>query len=379
MKRIRRFFLHDMGRKTLALILACTVWWLVNKQITVQADVPFLVRETQSTGLPEPGTLEIHPPDGWQLASPTPGTEVRFWFKGARSRLDQFLESEPAAHFDANTSFNVAGTSGQSNFIEVKASDLRWRRPDDARALLAPVGSSQHVLNLRFDRRVEIKVDIQPEMVQVEGDPADGHRELLEHLTLSTSYIVLQGPSRKVDELVQRIQLWQQGSTPPPSILEALKIEGACGDVQHRLALHPSQSQSGMTMTPEFVEATLPVRLKSLEPVAFVRDQIQTLGSAPEGLWEPHYTARTWIAELSYHPDLVGIEFSEAWVQRHLRLFISLPELPASAQEYDLPIHWTLVDIEDRKLEELLLRTLRVRPEQDSEAKVRMTRAANQQ
>jgi hypothetical protein len=365
-----------MGRKLLALILASVVWWLVSKNITAEADVRFVVRETQSKGLADHGTLEIRPPIGWQLSTPTPGSDVRFWFKGPSARLDQFLENGPSAHFEPSAGFNNAGSSVQK---EVRASDLVWREPEAAMALLREVGAEQTVLQLNFERRVKKRIDISSNLISINGVPAEGHRKLDQHLDLSASYILLTGPSSKIDELLQRIELWKQGSAPAPKILESLDIEGARSDVRHPLALHPSQARNGITMVPEMVEAFLPIRLKSLEPVSFVLNQVSTLGSAPEGLWDSHYTPRTWIAELAYHPDLSGIEFSGAWVKNHLVLYLSLSELPSSAQEYDLRVHWALVNIDSREQEELLLKSLTVRSEQNGEDTVRMTRTENQQ
>jgi len=370
----RRLFSKDLGRKILALLLACTVWWWVNQRITVSSETSFVVKEVRNAGQPELGTLGIRPPQGWQLARPIPGTEVRFWFEGARERLQQFLEGEPAALYDADSGFVDPGPNVHSTTLEVEPEKLRWRRPDDALALLDPVGANQHTLVLHLERRRSMELAMNPQIVRVMGTVSAGYRALSEHMSLSETAITLSGPFSRVEELARKISLWEAGNGPAPLLLEPLQIDGTRADIERTLHLHASLTAEGLSLTPESVKVLLPIVLDGRQPISFIPEALMALGSAEEGLWDSHFNPGSWTAELINHPDLRQIEFSQAWVNRHLRLFLALNELPTGATEYDLSVHWTLVDLEPASLRETIQRNLIVSPNDDADSTVRMTR-----
>ncbi|PCH78728.1 MAG: hypothetical protein COB96_05195 [Planctomycetota bacterium] len=375
---LRRFFLHDMGRKLLALLLACAVWWIANKQITVQTQATLVIVEVNTSGQPDPGTLAIRPPNGWQLAQPTAGSETQFWYKGPRNRLEQFMESEPAAFFDAGAVFTDPGKNQHSTTIEVDATDLRWRRQDDARLLLSAMGAIQHKLQLRFDRRHSAEIMLHPELIKVVGNPAPGYRCLGSHLQLSTNAITISGPFGRIDELERQLEMWANGDGGTPVFLVTLKVDGARTDLKRLLGLRTGLLNSGLSMHPEQIEVILPVILDNRTPIEFSPPEPQRMGTPIAGIWDAQFTAQAWVAELADHPELRDVEFNTAWVNRHLRLFLPMAEIPEDANEYDLPVQWMLTGIDNPDKRDLLLRNLNVIPIASENAKVRMTKRIEQ-
>ncbi len=376
--RLKFFILNDTSRKIIALSLAVVVWWLVNKKITVQESASLVIIEVETSGQPALGTLAIRPPAGWQLAKPSSDSETHFWFKGERSRIELFMESEPSAFLDASASFIDPGPNQQSTTIEVDASDLRWRRQEDARFLLSSVGALQNKLQLRFDRRHSTEIMLRPQLIKISGDPATGYHSLNAHLKLSASAITISGPYGRVNDLEKQLHLWENGNGGSPAIFESLKISGARNEIKRQLSLRKELRASGLEMNPQQIEVVLPINLDNRTPVEFLSSEFLRMGTPAAGVWDVQSSPQTWIAELGDHPQLSNIEFNLPWVERHLRLFLPLAELPAEANEFDLPVQWTLIGISDQSTRALLISHLKINPKADENAVVRMTKRAEQ-
>ncbi len=369
MHTIRRLFLHDMGRKILSLLLAALVWSLVSKQIVEDGRVVLRIEEVTQTPRLTRNTLEVHPPEGWLLAQPSPGTEISIRLRGPRQNIADFASDDPAAFFVA--SFVDPGSGLSSHSVQVLPRDLVWRHPDDARALLAP---DQPGINLVFERKLEAELTLSSKLVQVSGRPDENHELLLEFLSLDTNAVTFHGPYSKLRRLMDQIHAWEAdpAHVAAPEVLEPLRADDAREDIKQDLGLSPRLGALRIRMDPPTVGVTLPVRLKTFEPVHFIQEKLITLGEAP-GKWRAEWKAQPWIATLEARPELGSLDFSETWVRQHLTLFVDLRRLPQGAAEFDLPVEWSLSGIDDEKERELLYRSLHVNPAPGSDAVVRMT------
>ncbi len=366
----------DFARKLLALCFAGFVWWFVNQAITVQRPARFVVQEVKTAGLPTSGTLQVRPPAGWQLADPSPGDEVVIWFEGARERLETFLESEPAAAWDAATDFRDPGKDVSTFSTEVRPTNLRWRRPEDALHLLSGIGSQQTVLKITLARRESIDFSLDRSIVHLTGTPADGYRILADGLSLDSTAITLTGPWSEVHQLLDKFERWRTRGGLPPPLLESLSVTGARETLRRDLHLHATLASAGVAMDPSSISVEVPVVLERLEPFRFLPSELARFGQAPAGIWQDNFTPRPWLISAEDRPDLGFLELDESWVRRHVRLYLPMEEIPESAPEFDLPIRWSLVHISDPARATALRKALDIHPEKAEDGIVRMTRLA---
>ena len=377
---LRHLLLHDMGRKGLALGLATGLWYLVFEDITVTEELTLTIQEQDRAGSPDDGAFEVRPPPGWVLTSPVPGSTVQISFRGPRSALRDFFRSEPGASFKPELR-ESANWVRLATPRDLDPASFLWTRSSDAQALLADVDPREHPLvrdGLEFEEITREVVELSPDLWPSGATAAEGYQLIREDMRLDTTSISLEGPFNAIEALRGDITDWKNGLLErPPAILEDLPHARAREDIVYSVGIAASLRDRRIVMRPETVRVTLPVRLENLAPVKFTPDLPKFIGEAPGGdTWEHVWTPQEWTVELSNRPGVSAIDFNEEWVRRHVILFVRLSEIPADADEYDLPVYYVVTG-EQRKVLDALRGALTIKPQEESGWVMKMTRTQN--
>ena len=372
MKWLRRIFFHDMGRKFLALALATFAWWQVGQSVAEDRTHNFTIVTVDHSQTPAAHSLQIKIPDGWELVSPEPGTSVAIAFQGAPANLAAFFASQCAATFEPLLDATSGETTKTVDLISLD--ELNWLKPSEASRLLKDL-SSQSFRNFRFERRREATLALNPTLVTVQGNPADVYEAHQEEISFDPTQVRISGPHAAVEEALGRLESLRLGF-PGAGIFTPIEIPNNRRDsLKAVVRLADSLSRRGVRMFPAQVAVRVPIRHQQGEPITWVpsADQLHGVGKAMEGEWAlGAWSATPWLAELT-DSTLLGVQFDEGWVRAHILLLVPLSQIPTGAVDgFELAIGWHLVGIDNDDLRQQLLRSLRVRPQNEEDRMVSM-------
>lgn len=384
MNRLRRLFLHDLGRKALALVIAVFVWWRVALSIAVTQSHNFQVIQVAETGTPVDHSLEIEAPEGWLLVTPRSGSSSPIRFKGTVDDLTDFFELQCAATYKAI--FN-AGDSDDNFTINVTPEELEWLRPSNAKVLLSEVGeqkageqkAGEQKLTLEFERAGTYHLPLAPGHVDIVGSPRDSFEVVRDGIVFDPNGVTLSGP---VSEVRGIEQLTQKGD-----LLTKLQIPiDAAQDMRRILRLSDTARANGLVMVPEVISVVVPIRANypladtGWAPRESAFHMVGTPPSAPaEGLaWTFDPPTGAW--RVNYRPEpgltLSPRDITDDFLHQHVQFLLPLNLLPTDALDgASLTLEVKIVSgdlfetVEERRL---LERSLHLAPLNDEGWKVRM-------
>ncbi|MFQ5748812.1 MAG: hypothetical protein ACE5H3_05055, partial [Planctomycetota bacterium] len=242
-----------------------------------------------------------------------------------------------------------------------------WQRPEDAEVLLGSVAPKEQPLEeLRFERRRVVPVDLTPDMVRIQGDPAESFAVESAKIRFTPSRVEIDGPTTEVDQLRRRLKAMIEGTEPEAVFLDLVNVDGARRDLTSSVALDPALLQAGIRMEPERVLVSLPLRLKEPVRVEFFPEDdglLYLFGKAPgDSTWTRKPLRRKpWYAQLLSDEGLPDT-FDRQWVKSHLRLLADLSQVKVEAKEYPLKMEWTLFGL-DKGVRDLYLKQMTITPE----------------
>jgi len=356
---LRRFFLHDLGRKALALGLASLLWWQVNQTITVERTVTLVVDESL-TGRPgETNVLRLVAPEGWVLSVPRPGEAVQIVFKGPNSQLEGFLAS-------CSASLTLALPQGESPYLltAIDAASLDWTRPDEAKFFLAGIDRSRREIAIQLDRRADVWLDLAPGMVPVRGAASPGYEVRPAELAFrDVTRIHLEGPQRTVKEITDQVSAARANNGEMPALFDTLDASGARSDVGAELGLDATFAERRLSIQPASVRVQLPVRRSepSLVGLTLAAADVHLIGEPAGGLWAVADFQREFQVELHDEPGL-ALTFDENWVATHLFFYVPLWSITSDAVDtQQVRVQWAFWGAADATQEAQLKRALQVR------------------
>ena len=377
MIRVRRLFLHDMGRKLLALGLACLTWWYVHNQITDERPESFDIAVSAAPVSPTSGSLTIFEPDGWVLTGPALGSNVEIALKGEQGRLDRLLASGVGATFDPEPALiRLVSRSPEllTQQVQLQLRELEWNIPDAAGFVDETMTGA---ILLTFEREQSLEVDLKAAMLVLAGEVNANFELRRGQASIEPNRVTLRGPASRMAELGRRLAEWRAGAEerPIPDFLGELNVDGATGKLIAAVRLSPAWADD-IHMEPEVVTASVPVVERLPDPVEFdmpdpylfnagvAGTEGWGLAGNPLGLWR-----------LSFDP-LPGFrpppDVDVDWIREKLVFFVNLEELAnLDRTEHDLPLHWRYVG-EDRR--EQMNDALRIEPSGAASARVKMKR-----
>jgi hypothetical protein len=335
----RSFFFGDLARKFLALGIAALIWWRVDAALERDQVWPFTI--VTGSGTPNDHEILVNVPDGWLLQNPKPGASIDISFKGN----DRTFEDFTSALCAATAVVNIDENSKQTNLgFTLKVEELDWLRKGMAINLLKGTDKNKD-LAFEFVRHDSVDTLLDPTMLNVEGDPADGFQQKAELATFSPNKVRIHGPFgvaevsliRQQDgDLFESIELTQENQK---DLIQELKLSRAALD-------------EGMWMEPESFTVTLPIRRSDSESIEWRPNQPLTLGQAPDGL---AWTVRPWSNEMwlaSYEP-VEGLILGTGpdwvptsdWLVENIDLVVHLDQIPEGATEgHELYVDWIISD-----------------------------------
>jgi hypothetical protein len=343
MNRLRLILLSDWRRKLVALFFAVLLWgWLVGR-IEVERDLLLRVAVTTSDGItPNENELLVQVPKGWALITPEPDTAISIHLVGTPSVLKDFTARQCAARFQAVI---PAGTTQDRIDLSITPNDLDWLRPNDAAYLLDKVDGKQELQVLTFERVMEKDWILTASEQPVRGQPSPVHEMHPEEMVFTPTQVRLSGPKSVMTALMNQLDEAHSvdGEVDHVDLLSPLVVEPiARGDIRAVVHLHPSLIEQGLTMEPEEVLVTMPVRLAQPVTITWLPspDSLQVLQAPAEsGEWEAEpWTPTAWKAVL---PDLPAgtSDVTEAWVREHVVFVLPLNVLgPESLERTELDL-----------------------------------------
>ena len=359
MIRWRRLFLHDMGRKGLALCLAVFVWGEVNKKIGEESWHGFTVVTvpTDSPAVPRNMSIQVVIPEGWILLEPKPDEQVHLHFDGPESSINSYLERQCAASFVPAFSDEL----GAEPTFTVSPRDLNWLNQEESdRFLLNEVGgqkdSDETQLSFRFAREIKEPVPLIPQYVETAGVLPDGYTLDRGGITFSPSQVTIRGPEIEIAEFAKALDAFDPEAGTPPTLLDPVTLGRSTREFESIVGIADALSDRGLVMEPETVSVTLPVLVQAR--VQFRPRTPELLGSAADGSqWEVVWLDRQWEATMSQAPG--QLPFDKEFAEEKIFFFAYLDDLPADPpREFDLPLQWTVKgkDPEIRKKMNALLK-----------------------
>ena len=377
MIRMRRLFLHDMGRKLLALALAVTTWWFVNDQITVTRTESFGLAVTDTPSPASGRSLTVLLPDGWVLTEPALGSDIEIAFEGERGRLDSILASGLGAFYDPEDDLLrlVAPSPETTNHtVHVALEDLKWNVPDAAAAVFE---DRTDKIDLTFELEDSLVVDLDPAMLHLKGEVNPNFELRASQVSLKPSQATFTGSFSRVQMLERRLEEWQALEVKEPLLffLESVDVEGETSSVTASVSLSSSWA-SHIHMDPPSVLATLPVLQKLPDPVEFdMGEPVLTRRVAGTEDWEwSGDPLGLWRLSFDPLPDFrPPDDVDEVWIRENLMFFVDLEPLAGidDLTEQDLPLRWAYIG-EDRP--DQMNDALRLEPVGSANATVKMKR-----
>lgn len=382
-----RVLVSDWRRKLTALGLAFALWLWVDGYITVEETHSLRIVTTPVAEAVEPGTLQIRVPEGWTLTgAPSSAAEgqAEFTLHGSPAEIDAFLATGFSATFDPELDRLPPSQSYDQQTI--RASDLRWSRPEVAARIIKTSDRNQD-LNFDFDEITLLTVPLGRYLFDVTGAPPSGFLVLEEELSFSLSNTKLRGPARVINSMTtalgRRLEAYEAGIFPIPEGMPALfepiviPSEGRI-DLEINLELSAAHIRAGLELVNEAgaLIVRIPVRLEDPDPrkVALTADML-TIVPDPEDEWEaPDWVQTDIRIQLSSVPNTRDISGPRLF--RHLMFILPLDRIPTSAlsqDAYDLQVDWTLIGLEEDEKTELL-RRLKIRFEDPSKQTVTVQR-----
>lgn len=366
MIHLRRLLWHDLGRKVLALVLALFVWLQTYAAVVDQRDYSMQIKVGDQTGVGEeqapiePGTLTIQVPSSWVLMSPKEGESVNLRFSGPRDELNQFLSSNPGAIYKPDSNSLMQERSLLENPTPL---DLKWLAGDTAKRFLEPMEEANNnwmISGVRLVKKEIMTVELRPWMVEVSGDgPAPTHKAILNELSFpNLTTVDIEGPFEGVQALEQSIRNYisllevaERDNVPvtesPPRVLEVLNVPANRRDsLVDSLQLAAELRNQGIIMSPEWVEASLPIRIENPTQVEWqpAQEMLQLIGKDRDS-WE----IRSWnpppikaFVEENYYFSTSTI--TETWLTKRIALVVNVDSIPAQTEEkfHRLRLDWFL-------------------------------------
>lgn len=382
--RLRRLFLHDLGRKLLALALALATWWWVGRNITEPRTAEFTLVESVGASNALRGTLAVRKVEGWALTDPPFGSPVRIGFKAERGRLESFFNSQPAATFDPASLLQDASrqnTEDQVLSIPVPVTALAWN-DSDAASLLS---GEQAAILMRFEREGSLDVDLEPAMLAIDGAPSPPFALKRSEIVIEPNRVRVVGAASWIVRFERELGEWQQvraaspDGAPPFGMLAAESVEGATRLVSRRLGLAPPWSDR-IRMDPFEVLVKLPVQPLPPDPIEFDLPPPLLVGDeATLAAWERLSSSGRWRLSFEPIPDFQAPVVDQDWIDRNLLFLIDVSPLEGvQLDEQDLPIR-VLYRGEDERQYEKYRKALKVVPLDPADATVKMRRRQLQQ
>ncbi|RMH01154.1 MAG: hypothetical protein D6702_12205 [Planctomycetota bacterium] len=374
MIRLRRLFLHDLGRKLLALFLAVLTWWWASGQITETDRLEFTVSLGGAPGVAGRSSLTILKPDGWILTKPAVGDRVVITLRGERAGLAR-VKAGLGAGYDPRAA--LAGQVRENPGLDVQTvrlrlDDLDWNNPDAADFVL---DQEDEPILLTFERERSVEVDVEPAMLDLRGRVHPNYELVPAEAELSPNRVRLTGPLSRVQALEEALAAWRSGEGDGPGLFEPIDLSGATGDLVLPVRLAPFWADT-VGIEPPRLTAHLPIREHMPDPVEFDMPAPQLLFAGIPGTegWEPSGAPLgRWRLSFDRLPGFrPPTDVDEDWIRDHLVFFVDLrPLVRVSRTEQDLPLHWRYVG-EDRP--DQMNDSLRIEPLDPANAMVKMKR-----
>lgn len=371
MNPVLRFFVHDWRRKLLAVLLGFGLWWYVDSLIATEGYGELRVAACDARATPEDGTLTVQLPSGWTLVEPRPGSSVRVRLHGSRANLQDFTGRQFAAFHALRP---PAADFAEAEYAEtVRPDRLEWRRPGEAGQLLAQPDDPAAALLFRIERLTSEPLALYHELLRVRSDLDPQQYEVMVlDAQFELTQAEIQGPQRLVAAAMGEVLRAAQDPGSGADLFDEIRLpQTTRREAVVLLRLDPSWTARGLRMDPEWVRVTIPIRLK-VEDVHVWSPTLHLIQDAPARWQAPPYAA-PWRVEMRYPALQAGVPFKE-WMEQHLYLFLPLDTLRAEGQDVaEARVEWTLVDV-DQATRAALLDALVVRPVDEEDATVLVTR-----
>lgn len=370
MNFLGRVLFLDWRRKLLAILLAFGLWWYVDGLIAVDRSYSLRVVAVDALATPEDGTLTVLVPPGWTLVEPQPGTSVAMRLRGSRSNLENFTSRQFAAYYELRVpaSDTEQSESGES----VDATDLEWRRPDEAAQVLAAFSDLRAPWIFRIERQTEAVFELRHELLRIESQVREEEYEVMSlDAKFDLSQATLSGPQRLVEQAEAEILRAELEPGSGANLFETIHLlQSTRLDAVVMLRLDSSWTARGLRLDPDWVRVTIPVRLL-YNSVHQWTPKLRALQESPPRWQVPAYAAQ-WRAELRY--DALPIGAPKEWLEDHIMLILPLPLLRAEGQDVaEARIEWALFDVDEAR-RSALLDALVVSPVNPEHATVLVTR-----
>ncbi len=374
MNRFVRLLTRDWRRKLVALGLAFLLWGWVEGRIERNEVATLRVVVTEQNVTPEEGTLTVRVPPGWVLIQPPPESGVRVWLRGSRSVLRDFTGKQFAAFHEVRI---PDLPENQFDYTErITPKELAWRRPEEAQQVLDGVDALQELTEIRLERLGEAQVALEPALLRVEGEPAENYEVLRFDAAFDPSQVTVRGPHHVVEAALDEVDAALRDLDRGSSLLEPVRVGPTTRrDLKLVLELGDTWRERGLTMRPERVEVTLPVRLRGNLTHEWTPRLEVFRADPPRWQPPPSYTA-PWRALLKYDVLPPDVSF-DTWVEEHVVLVLPLSQVPdVGLEQADVPVVWILVapDLTHEERREIY-DALEVEPVDPADATVTVTRA----
>jgi hypothetical protein len=371
MNPVLHFFVYDWRRKLLAVLLAFGLWWYVDGLIETEGSGVLRVTVADARVTPEDGTLTVRVPAGWTLVEPRPGSSVRVRLRGSRSNLHDFTTRQFAAFHELRAP--AAGEGGADPVESVRPDRLEWRRPAEAGHLLARPDDPAAALQFRIERLTSETFELRHELLRVRSELDERQYDvMLLDAGFELTQADLSGPQRLVEEAMREVTRAAQEPGSGSRLFAEIRLpQTTRREAVVLLRLDPSWTARGLRMDPEWVRVTIPIQLK-VKDVHVWAPALQVEQETPARWAVPPYAAQ-WRVEMLYPALQAGVPFKE-WMEQHVYLFLPLSTLRAEGQDLaEARVEWTLVDV-DQSTRAALLDALVVRPVDEQDATVLLTR-----
>lgn len=342
-------FLLDWRRKLLAVLLAFGLWWYVDGLIAVDSSYSLRVITVDALSTPEDGTLAVLVPPGWTLVEPRPGSSVAMRLHGSRANLENFTSRQFSAFHELRAPVTDPKRDEWSESVD--PTDLDWRRPDEADQLLTPGTDARTPWNFRIERVTESAFELRHELLRIESEVRAEYEVMSLDAKFDLSQATMSGPQRLIDEAEAEILRATLEPGSGASLFETIRLPQTTRlDAVVMLRLDDSWSVRGLSMDPEWVRVSIPVRLK----LNSAHTWTPLLNVVPDARWQAPAYAAQWRAEMRYDVLDPGVPFKE-WIEQHLFLFLPLSRLRIEGQDLaEARVEWALVDVDEAKRAELM-------------------------
>jgi hypothetical protein len=354
MNFLRRLILHDLGRKLLALAVAVFVWWRVATSIVKEEYYSYrIVTDATQVALSLPH-IKVVEPDGWMLVEPKPGSDQKLTFKATPTDMNEFYSTSRAT-----VDIKLEVRPGRLEFSrDLRPLDFVWNRK--ARAELVLKNADNGPITFTFQKRDDQEYLLAPESIKIIGSPVDGYAIKTELIQFHPSTITIHGAKdmrEDVDSLGTKNELFE--SFVLPSQIDRT--------VSSEIRMHKNALAAGLRMQPASFLVTVPIRAAASEPVSWVPDEPELVGSA---LNDIAWTIRTWknVTWVASYEPIEGLDLAltPTWLKKHIQFQVYLDQIPENATTGQVLLaDWALVhrdDIGDYAMGEKLKNALRIQP-----------------